>query len=240
MRIALISDIHANLPAIEAVLEDIEKRKLDSIFCLGDLVSYAPWPNEIIDIVRKNRIVTIAGNHDEILGKKSHNGLEYTVDPSLSIGQQSIEYTNSILTVENRLYLKSLPQHIKLDFNSCNLLFVHGSPDKIDEYLTEDLSDDFYWQMMEEHGADLMAFGHTHKPFRKTIEKGKQIKHAINLGSVGKPKDGDPKACYVVIEVAEHVVVEFIKVDYDVEKAARAIEESPLPNEFADMLRKAY
>jgi putative phosphoesterase len=240
MRIALFTDVHANLPALEAVLDDIEKRNVETIFCLGDLVSYAPWPNEVIDIVKKNRIATIAGNHDEILGNKSHNGLDYKGDRNLSIGQQSIEYTNSILTVQNRLYLKSLPRQIKLEFHSCKFLLCHGSPEKIDEYLTKDLSHEFYWQMMEKHEADVMAFGHTHKPFHKTIEKGKQTKHAINLGSVGKPKDGDPKACYVIVELEDKVAVEFIRVDYDIEKAAKAVEDSPLPNQFADMLRKAY
>ena len=105
---------------------------------------------------------------------------------------------------------------------------------------------------MEQAGADIMAFGHTHKPFHKKLagesEHGKRFRHAINIGSVGKPKDGDPRACYVMLEVdentalndAETLKVEFIRVKYDVEKSAKVVEASPLPDKYADMLRKAY
>ncbi|MEX2601985.1 MAG: metallophosphoesterase family protein, partial [Balneolaceae bacterium] len=147
-------------------------------------------------------------------------------------------------------YLRSLPAHMRIEFgvncNPCNLLLVHGSPRKINEYLFEDRADKSLLRMMKKADAHIMAFGHTHKSYHKmTEDEDSAIRHAINIGSVGKPKDGDPRACYVMLEWdgdlnltdANDLAVEFIRVDYDVEKAAKAVEESPLPNPFADMLR---
>ena len=127
---------------------------------------------------------------------------------------------------------------------------VHGSPRKINEYLFEDRQEKSMLRIMEEANADIMLFGHTHKPYHRKLayetEGETCYRHAINIGSVGKPKDGDPRACYVLLHLDEHTNrhdpssfdVEFIRIAYDVEKAAKAVEESPLPNEFAEMLRK--
>jgi len=107
-------------------------------------------------------------------------------------------------------------------------------------------------RIMDTAGADLLFFGHTHKPYHRILEYEKDGKkayrHAINIGSAGKPKDGDPRACYVLVTIKptsdiytkESIQIEFVRVDYDVEKAAKAVEESILPNAYADMLRKAY
>ncbi len=257
MRIALFSDIHANLPALEAVLQDIENQNIDFIYCLGDLVGYATWPNEVIREIQKRKIPTLAGNYDQGVGFASDDcGCAYKSEADQDRGTQSINYTNSIVTPRERAYLRMLPSHIaiKYQYNNelFNILLVHGSPRKINEYLTEDRPDNSLIRLMEEYQTQILAFGHTHKPYHKKlqVERNNEIKfyHAINIGSVGKPKDGDHRACYVVLTMdkdatllqPEGIQVEFRRVDYDVEKTARAIEESPLPNEFADMLRKAY
>ena len=151
-----------------------------------------------------------------------------------------------------------LPRHLRVTFmdnsdeaNKIDMLLVHGSPRKINEYLFEDRPEKSFLRMMEEAQADLLFFGHTHKPYHRILpyEQEGQIRyrHAINIGSVGKPKDGDPRSCYVILELTpeskltdpESVQVEFVRVAYDVERAATAIEESPLPSEFAGMLRTA-
>lgn len=255
MKIALFSDVHANLPALEAVLTDMDHRQPDAIYCLGDLVGYAPWPNEVINEIRKRRIPTIAGNYDEGIGLAVNEcGCAYKTDKEKSMGEISIAYTNELVREEERAYLRALPRHIRLEFEAqtekLQVLMVHGSPRKINEYLFEDRQEKSMLRLMEEANADLMFFGHTHKPYHRKLayEVAGQtfFRHAINTGSVGKPKDGDPRAGYVMLHIAHNVSrsdassfkVEFIRVTYDVEKAAKAVEDSSLPNEYADMLRK--
>lgn len=255
MRIALFSDIHANLPALEAVLEDIDAQKPDAVFCLGDLVGYATWPNEVVSAIRSRSIPTIAGNYDEGVGLNSDDcGCAYKTDEDRERGAQSIGWTNRAIADENRQWLNGLPRHIRVEYGSqtepFTLLMVHGSPRKINEYLFEDRPENSFTRMMNESHADAMFFGHTHKPFYKRIESQGEngeprYRHAINIGSVGKPKDGDPTACYVLLHVndtptannPDAIRPEFIRVAYDVERAARAIEASELPSAFAEMLR---
>lgn len=257
MRIAFFSDVHANLPALEAVLEHIDYQKPDFVYCLGDLVGYNVWANEVVETIRSRSIPTLAGNYDEGVGLASDDcGCAYKTEEDKNRGARSIAYTNKIISDVNRRYLRMLPRHIRLIFNQgekqLNLLMVHGSPRKINEYLFEDRQENSLLRLMEESEADIMLFGHTHKPYHRTIpyevDGVSKFRHAINLGSVGKPKDGDTRACYVMLTLneqssvndAESITVEFERVAYNVDLAARAVEESPLPNEFADMLRGAY
>jgi putative phosphoesterase len=254
MKIAFFSDIHANLPALEAFFQDIDSRKPDAIYCLGDLVGYNIWPNEVISAIKKRNIPTIAGNYDQGVGIAGDDcGCAYKTDHEKSNGEQSIAYTNNVVKPEERKYLRSLPSHIRLEYQlneeKFNVLMVHGSPRKINEYLFVDREEKSMLRIMEQADAHIMLFGHTHKPFHRILKDGNaHFRHAINIGSVGKPKDGDVRGCYVVIEIderfslhkADSFKVEFVRFDYDVEKAAKAVEDSPLPNEFADMLRKAY
>ncbi len=260
MKIALFSDIHANLPALQAVLADIESKNPDLIYCLGDLVGYAPYPNEVIDEIRKRKIPTIAGNYDEGIGLRSDEcGCAYKAPEDKSNGAISIAYTNNIVLPDQREYLKNLPRHFALDFEfkgeKFKFLMVHGSPRKINEYLFEDREEKSLMRIMEQAQADIMAFGHTHKPYHRILKhteggqkQGATYLHAINIGSVGKPKDGDNRACYVLLDLntetsmtnPDSLQVEFVRVAYDFESIAQDIEASPLPNDFADMLRKAY
>ena len=254
MRIALFSDIHANLPALEAFFEDVDKQHPDAMYCLGDMVGYNIWPNEVIQSIRSRMIPAIAGNYDFGIGRSSNEcGCAYKTEEDKANGKISISFTNQITTPDERNYLRSLPAHIKVDFqlndDKLNLLLVHGSPRKINEYLFEDRDEKSLMRIMEQADADIMCFGHTHKPYHRTLldEKG-HYRHAINIGSVGKPKDNDPRGCYVMLTIngtssvtdKESVKVEFIRFAYDVEKAAKAVEDSPLPEVYADMLRKGY
>jgi putative phosphoesterase len=257
MRIALFSDIHANLPALEACFKSIEEQKPDAIYCLGDLVGYNIWPNEVINEIRKRGIPAIAGNYDQGIGLMSDEcGCAYKTEPEKDMGKISISFTNSIVKPEERKYLRTLPAHIRIKFqlnnDKLNLLLVHGSPRKINEYLFEDRDEKSLLRIMEQADADIMCFGHTHKPYYRILltqpAENAHYRHAINIGSVGKPKDGNPEGCYVILTISakssiinkEAIAVDFIRFEYDVEKAASAVEESPLPNQYADMLRKAY
>ncbi len=255
MRIALFSDIHANLPALEAFFADLEQKKPDAVYCLGDLVGYNIWPNEVINEIRKRGIPTIAGNYDFGIGRTSDDcGCAYKTDEEKANGAVSISFTNEIVKNEERKYLRTLPAHIKVEFqlnnDKLNLLLVHGSPRKINEYLFEDREEKSLLHIMQDADADIMCFGHTHKPYHRvlTIQDGESTRYrqAINIGSVGKPKDGDPRGGYVILHIQENtsisnkesVQAEFVRFSYDVEKAAKAVEDSPLPDAYAESLRK--
>jgi len=257
MKIALFSDIHANLPALDACLKSIEEQKADAIYCLGDLVGYNIWPNEVINEIRSRGIPTIAGNYDQGIGLTSDDcGCAYKEEHEKEMGKISISYTNSIVKPDERKYLRTLPAHIKIEFrlnnDKLNLLLVHGSPRKINEYLFEDRDEKSLLSIMEQADAEIMCFGHTHKPYHRILPtestENTHYRHAINIGSVGKPKDDNPKGCYVILTInadssitnKDAIQIEFIRFNYDVERAAKAVEESPLPNEYADMLRKGY
>lgn len=254
MRIAIFSDVHANLPALEAVLAEIDAEDPDLVLCLGDLVGYATWPNEVVTEVRRRRIPTIAGNYDEGMGKASDDcGCAYRTEVERERGRRSIAFTNEVVTPGTRAYLRSLPRHLALglgtDAQPFRVLLVHGSPRKINEYLFEDRPDRSFLRLLTDAGADAMVFGHTHRPFWKRLRSDGdgRVRHAVNTGSVGKPKDGDPRACWTLVEVPERpspddpeaLRATFRRVEYDVERAARAIEESPLPDAFARALRHA-
>lgn len=258
MKIALFSDIHANLPALEAVFKDMDNRKPDSIYCLGDLVGYNIWPNEVINEIRRRGIPTIAGNYDHGVGRSSDDcGCAYKTEEDKAMGAVSISLSNHLVNPEERNYLRTLPAHIRVEFQlnteKMNLLLVHGSPRKINEYLFEDREEKSMVRIMKDSNAHIMCFGHTHKPYHRKFRVAddgghEHFIHAINIGSVGKPKDGDVRACYCMLTINEHsdlnsedaISVEFIRVAYDVEKAAKAVEDSVLPDAYADMLRKAY
>jgi len=255
MKIALFSDIHANLPALEAFFTDVDSRKADAIYCLGDLVGYNIWPNEVINEIRKRGIPTIAGNYDFGIGRAIDDcGCAYKTEEEKANGAISISFTNEIVHPEERKYLRTLPAHMRLEFqlnnDRLNVLLVHGSPRKINEYLFEDRDEKSMLRIMQDADADIMCFGHTHKPYHRTMNAGAAdapyYRHAINIGSVGKPKDGDQRGGYVLLHIDENssvavkdcIQVEFIRFTYDVEKAAKAVEDSPLPNAYAESLRK--
>jgi putative phosphoesterase len=231
MKIVLFSDIHANLPALEAFWEDIETFDYDLIFCLGDLVGYNIWPNEVIKMIKDRKIPTIMGNHDA---------------KAIGISKDDSEiknYAYSIIDEAERSYLANLPAHIQLNFETSKnrLLLVHGSPWSNKEYITKETPDETIVKYCRDFGANILCFGHTHKPFHRVIKQENDTIHAINIGSVGKPKDGNPDGCYVVLKINNRVLeVEFRRLKYDVEMAAKAIENSPLQNEFAVMLRQGY
>ncbi len=131
-------------------------------------------------------------------------------------------------------------------------LLVHGSPNSINEYLFEERPKNELIEMMNASNADILCFGHTHKPFHKILDIQTNgiinYKHAINIGSVGKPKDNNPQGCYVILELnkptsmldKKSIDIEFIRFDYNIEKATKAIEDSILPNEFANNLRNGH
>jgi len=235
-KITIFGDIHANLPALEAVLSDMELKGLMNRYCLGDLVGYGTFPNEVIERVCTLGIPTLMGNYDQGVGNNSDDcGCAYTNPEAKALGERSIAWSNSNTSEESKEFLRNLPSSIPIRLGDLNILLVHGSPRRINEYLYEDRPDRSLERLFEGTDLDVIVCGHTHKPYYRVLPSGKQV---INAGSVGKPKDGDPRACYVVIEAEGYQLkVNFQRVGYDVEAAARAIEASQMPDEFAKMLR---
>ena len=239
MKIAIISDIHANFPALEETLKSIQENDVDVIYCLGDLVGYNIWPNAVISEIKKHKIPTIAGNHDvkavELHKKKSFK-------TSSSIAYQMI-------AKENVDFLETLPANIKLEFNNMNMILVHGSPYSNTEYLHEDREERDIINMHEDTKTNIIVCGHTHIPYHRVIKnQNNSFYHVINAGSVGKPKDGNPKSCYALITIDKNangydkddVKVKFIRVKYDIQKVTEAILNSDLPEVYASMLKRAY
>lgn len=236
-KVTIFGDIHANLPALEAVFEDMEARGLtENLYCLGDLVGYGTYPNEVVELIRSRQIPTIMGNYDQGVGQSSDDcGCAYTTDVARELGKRSIAWSNANTTDENKAYLRGLVENIPLEIGEHKVLLVHGSPRRINEYLFEDRAEKSVERVMDGVEAEVLVCGHTHLPYDRLLPSGRRI---INAGSVGKPKDGDPRAGYITLEdVDGELKVEFIRVTYDVEKAAQAIEGTEMPDEFAQMLR---
>jgi predicted phosphodiesterase len=244
MRYALISDIHANLPALRAVLAHIDARKdVDAIYHLGDLTGYAPWPNEVVALLRERAIPGVAGNYDSTVATDyKHCGCRADTPRDEELSHLSFGWTRSHLTPETKKYLGSLPFRVDIrpfggHLSGPTITLVHGNQTLNTVYVTEDRPSSFLEKMAKDVGAragDVICFGHTHKPWQRTVA-GVQF---INTGSVGRPKDGDWRACYVMLDVDQSgATAVFVRVPYDVDQAANAILESDLPNELAEVLK---
>ena len=152
-----------------------------------------------------------------------------------ALGKLSIAWTNQNTTEDNKLFLRELPAQFPLQLGDLRIRLVHGSPRKINEYLFADRPDATLERLLDLAEADVLVCGHTHIPYHRILPSGR---HVVNAGSVGKPKDRNPQACYVVLEAnSNDLAVAFNRVQYDVEKTAQAIEASEMPHEYAEMLR---
>lgn len=243
MRYALISDIHSNFPALRAVLSDIDKRALDATYHLGDLTGYAPWPDETVALLRERGIQGIAGNYDSTVATDyKHCGCKSENPHQEELSHLSYEWTRSRASQETKRYLASLPFRIDIrplggHTAGPTVTLVHGNQALNTVYVTSDRPDAFLEKMASGIGAlagDVICFGHTHIPWHRVVAG----IHFVNTGSVGRPKDGDWRAAYVVLSVdGSNVEVEFVRVEYDVDEAAKGIRVSDLPSEFADQLK---
>jgi len=243
--IALIADVHGNLLALEAAFADIRSREVDEVYCLGDLVGYGPDPNGVIDLVRATNIPTIMGNYDEGVGfGLGHCGCFYPDAEAKRIGAASYEFTSRVVTEERKAFLRSLPRELHLELGGWRAHLVHGSPRRINEYLLPTREARTFERIAAAESADMLVFGHTHQAWHRTF--GNVL--FVNVSSVGRPKDGDPRASYTVIRFragkeaasdATEKSVEIVeaRVAYDVERAARDVISAGLPVALAEMLR---
>ena len=234
--IAIFGDIHGNLPALDAVWNEMERRGIDRRFCLGDLVGYGVQPNEVVAFIRQHDVPTLMGNYDEGVGYNSDDcGCAYRTPEAQALGERSIAWSNAHVTAENKAYLRNLPMTMSLILGKLRLALVHGSPRRINEYLYEDRPESSVVRLFDLIGADVIVCGHTHIPYDRPLPGSRRL---INAGSVGKPKDHDPRAGFILLSAeGKELQIEFARVDYDIEQAAQAIEATEMPDEFAAMLR---
>jgi predicted phosphodiesterase len=244
MRYALIADIHANLPALEAVLADIDARAdAVAIYHLGDLVGYAPGPDVFVGVLTERAIPGVAGNYDSTVATDyEHCGCRYEDARQEELSHLSYEWTRAHVTGDTKRRLGALPFRIDIrplggHIAGPRLILIHGNPMLNTVYWTENRSDRFCMQMAANVSAkagDVMAFGHTHKSWHRIVDG----IHFVNTGSVGRPKDGDPRAAYALVSCdGRSVTVDHTRVEYDVDRAVRGILSSDLPADFAEHLR---
>lgn len=252
MKIALFSDIHGNLPALEAVLADIDTHDADVCYCLGDLVNFAPWPNEVIALLRARRIAVVQGNHDLGIGQHLPDfPFSFRSMVEQAAGWQALAATNAALTDDNRAYLRALPHNIRLDAGGpppyLRVVLTHGSPADVNRYIQQDHDAADLLRLMHTHAADVLCMGHTHRPYHRVLPGRAGFRHALNVGSVGRPKDGDPRAAWCLLEltetssvaVADSVRVQLHRVAYDYPRTVAAIRASAIPALYADALTQA-
>lgn len=249
MKLAVMSCIHGNQPALSAVLADIDRQQPDKIFCVGDLVGYGPYPNEVVEQIRSLNIPTCAGCWDEDI-VEGVNACECSY-PSLLAekrGQLAHQWTNREVTPETREFLAHLPQSLRED----NLCFVHGSPHSAHEYLLPEIDAFLALERVLATGADVLFCGHTHVPYVRTLDRGQlqicvaspsmegkqslnftaPLKRIVNVGSVGEPRHGRPNATYVLYD-AQTDQITLREVEYDYQKTCAAMIEKGLPPIFA-------
>lgn len=252
MKLAVISCIHGNIFALDAVLAHIEGQSVDRIFCVGDLVGYGPFPNQAIERIRRLNIPTCAGCWDEDI-VEGLNACECSYPSVLAErrGKLAHEWTDREISPENREFLAQLPHSLRQD----NLAFVHGSPNSPHEYLLPDMDAFVALERVFSTEADVLFCGHTHVPYVRTLDAGElkiritqnhdqqgqtfttPLKRIVNVGSVGEPRHGRPNATYCIYDTnTERVTLK--EVSYDYQKTCAAIVEKGLPKIFAWRLAK--
>lgn len=226
MKIAIISDIHSNLEALQGVLKDIERWKVDKTLCCGDIIGYGANPNEVVEIVKEKHIPCVLGNHDF-----SAVRLE-SLEKFNPYAQKALRWTHDHTKDENLGFLSQLPRMYKDKFDNAKVVLIHGSPiDELFDYVYPITSDEVLKSFLQKAKADILILGHTHIPFIRRIG----VDLVINPGSVGQPRDGVLTASYTLIDT-EVRSAGIYRVNYDIDSAARKIVEAGLPRYLADRL----
>jgi predicted phosphodiesterase len=197
-RIALYSDIHSNLPALDAVLADIDASGVTERYCLGDLVGYGADPSGVVARVRATGDQVIRGNYDDGIGNRAGScGCYYPTPEDKAVGAESYTRTDAALDGAEHEYLAGLADEVRLDETGARILLCHGSPRRINEYLMPDRPADNLAKLADIGVADVVCVGHIHIPYHRVViaEDGRAV-HYVSDGSVGKPKDGDPRSCW--------------------------------------------
>jgi putative phosphoesterase len=232
--VAVITDIHANLPALEAALERIEALGIETVYCGGDLVGYGPHPDEVCALIRDRGIPAIYGNYDFAIARDMEDcGCAYITQADRELGERSVAWTLAHTGNASKAFMRELPFDLRFAVGASSVHLVHGSPRKVNEYLFEDKPARLFERLAGAEDADVLVFGHTHKPWVRSYG----TVRFVNCGSVGKPKDGDPRGAFAVLDARSgSLEVTIERVEYDAEAVAAAVRAAGLPAELADKL----
>lgn len=244
MKVALIGDVHANLPALETVLTHARQQDVEEIWNTGDLVGYGAFPNQVIDRLREEDAISIVGNYDlkvlKLKKRKKRKKWRKKKQPEKFL---AFQWAYENLSKKNRKYLRSLPKERNLSVGdedeptAWKLLLTHGSPASNEEHLEPDTPEERLRELAAMTEANVIICGHSHQPFAREVDG----VHFINTGSVGRPDDGDPRACYAILEIEPGALqVQHYRLTYDVERAVAAIREQRLPEALAQMMIQGY
>jgi len=226
VRLVVVSDVHSNLDALEAVIDRFPK--YDEIVCLGDLVGYGPQPNEAIERLRDLRpTVVLMGNHDSAVVSGDTQWFSENA-------AKAVDWTRRRIREENRKYLASLNPSTRLEREGTSLALFHGSPrDPLSEYIYPGISKGYARALIQRANAKIVLLGHTHIPMLYAVDD----LVLANPGSVGQPRDGDPRASFAVLTITDHTVTfQVERVAYNVDPVARKIRECGLPEFLAERL----
>ena len=228
--VAVITDIHANLPALEAALGRIAELGIERVYCGGDLVGYGPHPDEVCALIEARGIPTIHGNYDYAIARDLDDcGCAYVTPHDREIGQLSVAWTLANTGPAAKDFMRELPFDLRFEVGGAAVHLVHGSPRRVNEYLFEDKPASLYERLAAAEKGDVLVFGHTHKPW---IADFGGVRF-VNCGSVGKPKDGDPRATFALLDGAGATIE---RVPYEADRVADEIRRAGLPGELADKL----
>jgi predicted phosphodiesterase len=213
MRIAVLADVHANLPALRAVVDDVARIGADAMYCVGDVVGRGPHPNEVIEMLRGLDVPTVQGNWDEAVGMdRDQTGSAWADEGGEAAADASMRWTAERVTEENKAWLRQLPVSLRVEIAGRSLYFFHGTPLRLNEYLWADRPSRVFARIASDEADDLFCFGHTHEAFHRIVGQA----HFVACGSVGCGTDGDARARYAVVYVGDpDIAVGFRSVDYD-------------------------
>lgn len=232
MKIALMGDVHANLYALEAVLDHARKSDVDELWNIGDFVGYGPYPDEVVKRIKTERVVSIIGNYDQKVlrfpekkkkWRKKKNPEKYF----------AFRWAYENLSKESKRYLSSLPERRWMEADGARVLLTHASPVSNEEILAPDTPVERFQVLASIAMADVVVFGHSHRDFAREVSG----VWFVNTGTVGRPDDGDPRACYAIMNIHQgEIEVTHYRLDYDLDATVAAIRERGLPETFAQML----
>ena len=247
-RVALLGGVYSNYLALEKALTDARARRVDRVFCLGDLGAFGPYPDRVFPLLREYEVTTLKGNYDDSLAR----GLDdcqcgYTDPRDNYFARLSYRYTFSNTSAENRAWLGTLPEMIRLRVGGQNVLLCHGSPRKMNEFLWESTTPDhFLEKIFDAFDADVIAATHTGIKWTRELPSGRMF---INVGVLGRPEnDGRPRVWYSILEgkrsgsadAPDRVDVTFVPIAYDHQKLAREMHAENLPGEFVETIETGW